>query len=186
MKKLLLVSIISALGSLVAVAQYSIHSLSGDVKLKKGMQFVPVAKGTSLTAADVLELGEGASIEIFNTTNSQTYKCVKPGLSSVSGIIISATSLASNKGKSIRDNMNFSRSSASGTGHVYVESGMVKRTMATYDPEARNIEVDPRELSRFVVNALRNPDAVKDTECPAAFTHTPNPHGGLSLSLIHI
>lgn len=70
MKKLLLVSIISALGSLVAVAQYSIHSLSGDVKLKKGMQFVPVAKGTSLTAADVLELGEGASIEIFNTTNS--------------------------------------------------------------------------------------------------------------------
>lgn len=182
MKKLLLLSFISSLTTFAAVAQYSVHSLSGDIKLKKGMQYVTVTKGMQLSAADVLELGEDAAIEIFNASNSQTYKCTKPGSSSVSGIMISATSLAANKGKSIRDNMNFSRSSASGTGHVYVESGMVKRSMATYDPEARNIEVDPRELSRFVVNALRNPEA-PESQCPAAFTHSPNPDGGLSFSI---
>lgn len=183
MKQLLLTFIFTILVTSGATAQYSIHSCSGDVKIKKGMRLIPAEKGVTVSPADILELAEGAEIEIFNATNSQTYKCGKPGQTSVSGIMISTTTLSADKGKSIRDNMNFSRSSASGSSHVYVESGMVKRSMATYDPEARNIEVDPRQLSFCVINALRNPGSMQGNECPADFSHAPTPGGGLGFTV---
>lgn len=183
MKRNIFLTIAIALCSCICSAQYSVLNVSGNVKIKKGMNFQPLAKGSPLTAGDVLELAEGASVEIFNSTNSQSYTCDKPGVTSVSGIMIRATTLASDKGKSIRDNLNFSRSSASGTGHVYVESGMVKRSMATYDPEAKNIEVDPKTLSRYVINALRNPSSMTNSECPTTFSHDTNPDGGLGFSI---
>ena len=162
MKQLLLTFIFTILVTSGATAQYSIHSCSGDVKIKKGMRLIPAEKGVTVSPADILELAEGAEIEIFNATNSQTYKCGKPGQTSVSGIIISATTLSADKGKSIRDN---------------------KRSMATYDPEARNIEVDPRQLSFCVINALRNPGSMQGNECPADFSHAPTPGGGLGFTV---
>lgn len=183
MKQFLLLLCLIAFGCTVASAQYSVHSVEGNVTLKKGLQTVKVVKGLTLSPSDMLDLDEGAQIEIFNSTNSQTYKCTQAGMTSVSGIMIRAKSLAGNKGKSIRDNMNFSRASGSGTGHVYVESGMVKRSMATYDPDAKNIEVDPKELSVAVISALKNPSGVAVTECPATFTHAANADGGLGFSI---
>lgn len=183
MKRILFSLLLSALATATALAQYSIHSCSGDVKIRKGMQLTTAAKGASVSAADILELGEGSEVEILNAANSKTYKCTTPGQTSVSGIMISATTLSANKGKSIRDNMNFSRSSATGSSHVYVEAGMVKRSMATYDPEAKNIEVDPRQLSICVINALRNPESMQGAECPANFSHAATAGGGLGFSV---
>ena len=183
MKQFLLLLFSIAFGCAVACAQYSVHSVEGNVTLKKGLQTIKVVKGLTLSPSDMLDLGEGAQIEIFNSANSQTYKCSQTGMTSVSGIMIRAKSLAGNKGKSIRDNMNFSRTSGSGTGHVYVESGMVKRSMATYDPDAKNIEVDPKVLSIAVISALKDPSGVKVTECPATFTHAANADGGLGFSI---
>lgn len=183
MKRIFLTFILHSLVTTALMAQYSIHSCSGDVKIKKGMRLTPVSKGITVSPADILELAEGAQVEIFNASNSQTYRCDKPGQTSVSGIMISATTLSANKGKSIRDNMNFSRPSATGTGHVYVESGMVKRSMATYDPEAKNIEVDPRQLSFSVIKALRDPASMQVLTCPTDFSHATTPEGGLGFTV---
>ena len=182
MKHLILLLFIISIATQAASAQYSVHSVSGTVTLKKGLQTTAVTQGMSLTAADMLDLAEGAQIEIFNASNSQTYKCSQAGMTSISAIMIRARSISDNKGKSIRDNMNFSRPS-SGAGHVYVESGMVKRSMATYDPEAKNIEVDPQQLSHFVINALRDPASLSPAECPASFTHARNDCGGLGFTV---
>ena len=54
--------------------QYTVHSVTGDVKLKKGMKMLPAAKGTAVSPADILELAEGSTVAIFNSANNQTYE----------------------------------------------------------------------------------------------------------------
>lgn len=176
-------AIIAALLMSIApiAAQYSVHSLQGKVQVtvRKSGNTMDAAKGMELSPMDMILIPEGGSVEIFSKPESRTYRCDTPGKMSVLNVKINAGKAARRVAGRITDNINFTRRAQEG---VYVESGMVKRSLATYDPEAKNIEVDPAVLSRFVIDALRAP-ADSTVAMPAELIHSYSPEGGLAFSI---
>lgn len=140
---------------LSAAARYTIFSVGKNVQIKRNGAVLAADKGMEVKATDYIIIGKGGSIEILNSLNSMIFKCEQEGEFSVTRIMIDARD-ASETGAaaSIREKTRFTGSMGKSS-NVYVETGMVKRAMATYDSEGGNIQIEPISLSRHVVNALR-------------------------------
>lgn len=170
------------LGVASAAGQYTVEDVSGGVTVRKGGKDVAVTKGMALTPMDDLTLGKGASVKIFSNAESRSYSWSKEGKHSVQSIKIGAGKAAESVIGRVGGSLSFTRRQSAGEGYVYVESGMVKRSMATYDPAAKNVEMDPRQMSAFIVSALRR--GIPDSDSiPAMVTHGRNASGGLAFSV---
>ena len=151
-----------------ATAQYSLYDYSGNVAIKRGGKSVTPEKGLKLNATDMITIGDNSSIQILNSINSQIYKSTTSGTFTTTRIMIDAKEQSSDNRAAIHDKIRFGKSSTSGDDRVYVEKGLVRRSMEAYDPEGDNLQVDTKKLSANVINALKDLEALKTSDFPNA------------------
>lgn len=170
--------------TLFAATPYTIFSVGKNVQIKRNGALIAAEKGMEVKATDYVVIGKDGSIEILNGLNSMLFKCEKEGEFSVTRIMIEARDANSTSAAaSIREKTRFTGSTGKSS-NVYVETGMVKRSMATYDSEAGNIQIEPKSLSYHVVNTIRKNAELKDLFFPVGI-ESASVNGGLRFHLVN-
>lgn len=170
--------------ALSAAPRYTIFSVGSNVQIKRNGALITPEKGMEVKASDYVVIGKGGSIEILNSLNSMIFKCDQEGEFSVTRIMIDAREAnATGAAASIRERTRFTGNMGKSS-NVYVETGMVKRAMATYDSEGGNIQIEPRSLSCHVVNVLRKTADLNELPFPVGIEHA-STNGGLQFHLVN-
>lgn len=183
MKRLFSTLIPILLATFILHAQYSLYDFSGGVKLERSGKALTLSKGMSISGSDIFTISEGGWVEIFNPSNSELYKSISPGRFATTRIMIDARQQASNTSKSIHENLRFGRSNPKSKEKVYVEKGMVTRSLEVYDPEAQNLQVDPMKLCEHVVGAIRSRRYINAEKFPVKLTHAATDSAGLKFAI---
>lgn len=136
-------------------AEYIVESVTGNVELSHRNKSAVVTKGMTLAPSDMIKLGNGASLDIFDTTDSKIYTADASGLYSVSRLIFDARRKARSNASSIHGKLRLTKGKEP-EGVVFVEKGKVTRALTVYDPEARNMQMDIDKLSRRLYSLLRD------------------------------
>lgn len=136
-------------------AEYIVESVTGNVELSHHNKSAVVTKGMTLAPSDMIKLGNGASLDIFDTTDSKIYTADASGLYSVSRLIFDARRKARSNASSIHGKLRLTKGKEP-EGVVFVEKGKVTRALTVYDPEARNMQMDIDKLSRRLYSLLRD------------------------------
>ncbi len=171
------------LATVAAVAQYSLHDFYGDVSISRAGKPLTPEKGMKLNATDMFSIGDNSGVEILNPISSQIFKSSAKGDFTTTRIMIDAKAQATDNRAAIHDKIRFGRHSDNSDNRVYVEKGLVRRSMEVYDPEADNLQVDIDKLSVSVVNSLRNFDSINSSEFPVTLLHAPSDNNGLKFML---
>lgn len=172
MRKFILTLILSLLATLTVSAHYTIHSLTKGVKVESGGAQKAAAKGMTLKATDYVIIPAGGEVEIHNALDKRIYRSTGTGKISVTRLMIEARKAAADNGKSVASRLRFGKKGSSdNSSRVYVEKGMVRRSLATYDPEAENIQMDSRTLGRYLARRLRSAAGLDATGMPVSLTH---------------
>lgn len=183
MKKIITLIILLFSATLSGVAQYSLYDFYGNVTLHRGGKPVALEKGMKLNATDQFNISDNSGVEILNSMNSQIFKSTAKGNFTTTRIMIDAKDQATDNRAAIHDKIRFGKSSTNGDDRVYVEKGLVRRSMETYDPEAENLQVDIKKLSVSVYNALKNPESLATATFPVNLLHAPVNDSGLKFML---
>lgn len=165
MKRMLFVLAVMAAGILSAAAQnYTIYSVTKGVKVETGGKTVAAEEGMALKPSDLFIIPAGGTVAIHDKTSGDIYTSVSTGKVSVTKLKIEATRSAANKAGNILSGVNARFGGPTGTsgGRVYVEKGMVNRSLTVYDPDGDNVEMEPATLARYIATQLlaRNSDSM--------------------------
>ncbi|MBD5223381.1 MAG: hypothetical protein HDS71_04935 [Bacteroidales bacterium] len=172
-----------AIVSFTAGAHYTLHSVSGDVKVESGGKTVSAAKGMTVKAIDYIIIPKGGKVEILNGLDKRIYTSITPGRISVTRLMIDARGAASDNAKNVASRMNLGRKSPNDSKNVYVEKGMVRRSLAVYDPEGEMMEMDAETLGKYVAARLNDTAGIATDTCPVNLTSTHLQDGGLAFKL---
>lgn len=183
MKKIATLILLLIAVALNGAAQYSLYDFYGNVTLQRGGKSIAIEKGMKLNATDQFNIGDNSGIEILNSMNSQIFRSTSKGSFTTTRIMIDAKDQATDHRAAIHDKIRFGKSATNGDDRVYVEKGLVRRSMETYDPEAENLQVDIKKLSVSVYNALKNPEQLKTTDFPVNLLHASVNDSGLKFML---
>lgn len=161
-------TILLLITAVVAVrADYSVRSVSGNVLIQKSGKQTAATAGAKLGSNDVLILERGAKLEIFDSKDSQIYTADAPGQFTVTRIIFDARKKARSNSSAVHGKLRVTKDNKA-EGVVYIEKGKVTRSLAIYDPEAQNIQIDTDRLSRRLYTMLRNDSAMGAASDPGA------------------
>lgn len=153
MRKYLLTLLITIV-NLTAWGHYSLHSVSGEVKVESGGNQKPAQKGMALKASDYLVIPQGGKVEIYNDLDKKIYTSVATGKISVTRLMIDARGTASDNRGNVASRLRFGKKANAGNERLYVEKGMVKRSLGVYDPEGEKIVADPAVIARYIAAKL--------------------------------
>lgn len=132
MKKFVLfIAILCA--AIPAVANYVVHSVSGDVRVTHNGTTTKVKKGMAVNAPDELTISQGASVEILNASTKKIYRSVKSGKTTVSRLMIEAQGKATDNSAAVNSNIAVAKGKSDKSGRVYVEKGAVTREIEVVD-----------------------------------------------------
>ncbi|MDE6006743.1 MAG: hypothetical protein K2G67_04235 [Muribaculaceae bacterium] len=169
--------------SLSVSAHYTIHSVSGDVKVESGGKTLPATKGMTVNAIDYIVIAKGAKVEILNDLDKRIYTCITPGRTSVTKLMIAARGSAADNTSSVASRMTLGRKGGADNKNVYVEKGMVRRSLAVYDPDGDTMELDAETLGRFLAaRILADPHDFSE-ESPVKFNCGRLENGGIGFKL---
>lgn len=181
MRKLLFLLLL--LVTLPVGAHYSIHSVSNGVLIESAGKQSLAEKGASVKPSDHLIIPKGGKVEIYNDLDKRIYASVSDGKISVTRLMIDARSAASDNQGNVSSRLSFRKSSGNSDQRLYVEKGMVKRSLGVYDPEGEKIVADPAVIARFIASRLLDSsDSLCDT-MPASTTHEKTAEGGISFNV---
>lgn len=161
-------------------ARYTLYRHSGNVSVVRNGQRVSLKKDMELNALDLIKIGKGGSVEIFNDRNSRIYKSKEPGEHSVSRIITDAKGQASDHIGGINDKMRFGKSNDDGKVRVYAAKGMVTHALDVFDPEGKDLQVDPLVLGRHIVASLADTASIDHSPFPALLKKEPAGESGIA------
>lgn len=181
--KRLITLLLPLLLPLLAQAQYKLHDFNGQIAVERAGKSVAVQKGMDISNSDTFVIPDGGSVEILETKTSQIFKSQSAGRFATSRIIFEARTQASNTGKAINSKLRFGRNDSNKSETVYVEKGRVTRSMEVFDPEARNMQVDPMKLCEHVAGAIRNRSFMPDEKFPVKLTHNATTAAGLKFAI---
>lgn len=148
-----LLAVIVACMSHIATAQYSVYDLSGDVKVQRSGSTVAAEKNMSLKAPDYVIIPEGAWIQIHSKLGSKLYKSTESGTFKVTDIIFNSEHAAKDNERNIRTGIALS-GSRDKNNSVYVDRGVVTRSLAQFDPDADNRTVDTDIMARVLCSTI--------------------------------
>lgn len=132
-------------------AAIKVHNFSGKVNVERKGSVTALKTGEVLSPADILIIPPGSRLEIINEVSGTIYTSTKDGKMTVSRLMLDAKEQASDKVGSINSHMRFGSASGKNKNErVYVETGMVKRSLGEYDPGAEGKEIDPETLTAFI------------------------------------
>lgn len=139
-------------------AHYIVHSNSEGVQIESSGNRVSAKKGMEVKANDYVIIPEGMEIEIYNDLDKNIYKSVSTGKISVTRLMIESKKTASDNSKNVASRLRLSKNNADNEGErIYVEKGMVRRSLEVFDPEANNIQVDSKTLAKKIVDFFQSP-----------------------------
>lgn len=139
---------------------YSIHSSTSGVMLESGGKSSEAKKGMEVKANDFLVIPDGGEVEIYNDLDKNIYKSINSGKISVTRLMIDAKKTASDNSKNVASRLRLAKGKASEEEgeRIYVEKGMVRRSLAVFDPSAQNIQVDSKTLGQIIARYLNRKD----------------------------
>lgn len=167
----------------VAMAQhYSIHSFTDGVKLESAGKTLAVTKGMNVKATDCLLIPQGGEVQIYNSLDKRIYKSLRPGKVSITKLLIEARDVAADNSKNVASRLNMGKTGKTSNKNVYVEKGMVTRSLAKYDPSAGGKEIDTKTLASALAFSIKSQNSNLDT-VPLIFTHQHVGEDGLKFDL---
>lgn len=169
--------------SMTVSAHYSIHSVSGEVKVESGGKTLPASKGMAVKAIDYIVIPKGGKVEIYNDLDKRVYTSITPGRTSVTKLMIAARGAASDNTGNVASRMSLGRQKGGESKNVYVEKGMVRRSLAVYDPDGDMMEMDAETLGRFVASRILGNLKATSDESPVDLTSGRLENGGLGFRL---
>ncbi|MDE5808014.1 MAG: hypothetical protein K2H76_07830 [Muribaculaceae bacterium] len=179
----ILAILLLALSFGTAWAHYTLHTVVGDVKVESAGKTAAATKGQAVKATDYIIIPQGGKVEILNDLDKRVYTSIKPGKISVTKLMIEARGLASDNGANVASRMSLGRKSPKGSEKVYVEKGMVRRSLATYDPEGDMMEMDAETLGRYVASSIKDGSFSSGEGAPVSITSQRLPEGGIGFKM---
>ncbi|MCH5221034.1 MAG: hypothetical protein J1F05_01720 [Muribaculaceae bacterium] len=154
MTRLVVLFALIMLNAAMAFGQYSVSSFKGDVKIKHAGQAVAATQGMPIGAFDLIVIGQGAEVVIFDKASSSEYTRNIPGEVSPNTLVIDAKKAASSNLSNIHRNIGMTKSSSPEEGKMYVEKGKITLALEDYDPTSDDFMVDAKVLAAYAANKL--------------------------------
>ncbi|MDE6296100.1 MAG: hypothetical protein K2M03_08560 [Muribaculaceae bacterium] len=173
----LLLILLLAIGIDTVMAHYTLHSVTGDVKVESAGKTEKAAAGRIVKATDYIIIPQGGKVEILNDIDKRIYTSIKPGKMSVTKLLIEARGVAADNGANVASRMSLGRKTQKGGEKVYVEKGMVRRSLATYDPEGEQMEMNAETLGRYVASRIAGGTLSSGEDAPVK-VESSHPEGG--------
>ncbi|WP_295727806.1 hypothetical protein [uncultured Muribaculum sp.] len=177
-------TLILASGSVAAQNMpYTVHEVSGPVKITVNGGTKGAEKGMGVKGSDNVIIADGGEIQILHKPMHKIYVWNTPGTISVNSLIINAKNLAADNSGAFNKFTTFSKRGASEGQPVYSTAGRTTRSMAKFDPDARNMQIDPDSLAAIISPRIIN-GSFSEEECPVSFTHmTDEIRGGATFTM---
>lgn len=176
--------VILILASPSVFAHFKVFSFSGDVLIKQSGRTVKATEGADVSAAAIIIVPEGGSVELLDTRDSKTYKSTTPGQHSPSNIIFEARKQSVGTVSAVNRNLKIGKTAGSNRDKVvYLAKGKVTRALGSYDPASDTLQIDNDMLGRFVARQLAHPEAINRQQFPVAIDSRQTPEGALQLSV---
>lgn len=149
----LLLTVTTAIAA--AYADYSVKSISGRAQLEKYGETIAITEGMKLDPNDQIMIEEGTTLKIFSSSDAKIYTINTPGTQKVARLIFQARREANSNVSAVSNKLQLTRSNED-EGVVFVEKGKVTRSLAVYDPEGQNIQMDADKLAGKLLCQLRD------------------------------
>lgn len=184
MRKLFLIIVYLFACVLSINARYTVHSVTPGVLIENGGKQSKVQTGMVVKPSDHLIIPKGGKVEIYNDLDKRIYTSVSDGKMTLTRLMIDARSTASDNRGNVASRLRFGKKSASSSNdRLYVEKGMVKRSLGIFDPEGEKISANPSLIARFIASRLSDSgDNLCDT-MPIAAEHSVPEEGGMEFSV---
>lgn len=182
MRKLIILIFLMAI-ALPIFSRYSLHSISQGVKVEVAGKQSPASAGMTLKPSDQLIIPSGGKVEIYNDLDKKIYTSTAEGKITVTRLLIDARSAAADNRANVASKLRFGRKNDNGDQKLYVEKGMVRRSLGILDPEGEKIVADPSIIANFIATRFANEqDDLYDT-FPVPMQHSATPEGGMAFDL---
>lgn len=154
--KLILLTIIITFVLSASAQNYSIYSKSKGVQVVTGGNTLEAKEGMPLKPNDLLIIPQGGTVAILDKISNNIFTSVSNGRISVAKLKIEAQRSATNKVGTILANVNtrFGGSGSKGGNRVYVEKGMINRSLAVFDSEGDTVAMEPSLLARYIASQI--------------------------------
>lgn len=163
-------TLLMVLATVVAAsADYSVKSIKGRAQLLKHGNTTALTAGMVLEPNDQIMIENGATLVIYNSATAKLYTIDTPGVERVIKLIWKADRKADSNAASVNGELRLTRDKQP-QGVIYVEKGKVTRSLAAFDPEAQNMQMDADALSRRLYTLLR--DSIDAPSAAEAFALT--------------
>ncbi len=164
-------AILAALPAAGQSMPYTVHEVSGPVKIASGGKTQAAEKGMAVKGSDNVIVADGGEIQILHKPMHKIYVWNTPGTISVSSLMINAKDLAADNSGAFNKFTTFSKRDKSEGQTVYSTVGRTTRSMAKFDPDARGMQVDAETLAALVSPRLLA-GGFAEGECPVSFTRS--------------
>lgn len=162
---------------------YSVHEVSGPVKIASAGKTQNAEKGMAVKGSDNVIIADGGEIQILHKPMHKIYVWNTPGTISVSSLMINAKDLAADNSGAFHKFTTFSKRDKSEGQAVYSTVGRTTRSMAKFDPDARNMQVDAGSLAAIVSPRLFASEFA-EADCPVSFTRSTDANlGGATFTM---
>lgn len=175
MKNLLLI-LLTAVCAFSASAEYRVKTITGHAQLLKHGETVELTAGTVLEPNDYVQIEKDAVLVIFNSSDSKLYTINTPGLERVARLIFQARSKADSNSASVNSKLSLMRAKDP-EGVVYIEKGKVTRSLAVFDPEGQNVQMDADKLASRLFTQMRDSLGAPSPAEALALTRRIDPDG---------
>lgn len=179
----LLLILLLAIGIDTVMAHYTLHSVTGDVKVESAGKTERATAGRTVRATDYIIIPQGGKVEILNDVDKRVYTSIKPGKMSVTKLLIEARGVAADNAGNVASRMSLGRKTQKGAEKVYVEKGMVRRSLATYDPEGEQMEMNAETLGRYVASRIASRTLSSGDDAPVIIESSHPDGGGLGFMM---
>ena len=174
LKRLITTTLVVIIGALSALSAYRIHSVKGNVTVISGGKSVSAVKGSKILPSDKVHIPEGAVLEVINDINNTIYTSTATGDMTLTRLMLDSKAKASDNASAINSRLNFKgRSQGDKSNKVYAERGMVKRSLASFDPEASTMMVDAAALARRIISII----GTENAHCDSTLSLKSAPYG---------
>lgn len=173
--------------SLTTFAHYSIHSATPGVMIESSGKTSQAKKGSELKANDFLVIPDGGEVEIYNDLDKNLYKSLSTGKISVTRLMIDAKKNAADNSKNVASRLRLKKdqgNQAEGE-KIYVEKGMVRRSLAIFDPEADNIQVNSKSLGQLIARFINTTDTTGFRDVAVDVTKGNNDSTGVFFRIVN-
>ena len=128
----------------------TVHNVKGAYITTKKGEKTTLSPGMKVFPADKVTIPSGGLLEVKNDVNNTIYTSTQEGTFTISRMMLDSKMKSKNNISDINNRLKIGGSQPDNGQRVYVEQGMVKRSLSEYDPQASMFSIDPVTLARSI------------------------------------